>query len=100
MPWRLCGEKQGPQAIAKLVAREAKSWCGPSEMEGHFPPCNELSQLRQLVNKLFQSAPSPVLVRRKLRPSHWSFHLAVKAFSSVGEQWTLLLYDPGWDGGN
>lgn len=23
-PWRLCGGKQGPQAVAKLVAREAK----------------------------------------------------------------------------
>lgn len=87
-------------AIAKLVARETKSWGGLSEMEGHFPPRNDLSQLRQLVNKLFQSAPSPVLGKRKLRPSHWSFHLALKAFSPVGEQWTLPLYDPGWDGGN
>lgn len=100
VPWRLCGGKQGPQSIAKLVAREAKSWGGLSEMEGHFPPRNELSQLRQVVNKLVQSAPSPVLRRRKLRPSHWSFHLTLTPFSSVGEQWTLPLYDPGWDGGN
>lgn len=57
-------EEWTSQAEAKLVARETERWCGLSEMGGHFPFGNESSQLRQLVNKLFQSAPSPVLGRR------------------------------------
>lgn len=41
------GGEWGPQAATMLVVREAKSWCGPSEMEGHFSPGNELTLSQQ-----------------------------------------------------
>lgn len=50
--------------MARLVVKEAESWCGLSEMECHFPPGNESSRLRQLVNTLFQSSLGPVRGRR------------------------------------
>lgn len=83
--WNLGGGEWGPQAVAKLVVKEAQSWCGPSEMEGDFSFGNESSQLRQLVNKLFQSTAGPVLGREWRGPSQWPSHLTLEALSLVGE---------------
>lgn len=54
------------------MTREAGSWCGPSEMEGHFSPGNELIVSQQIC----PISTRPCSSGRWMGLSHWSSHLA------------------------